>query len=296
MALMNLSLNLSEGEVFGYIGPNGAGKTTTIKILTGLVRDYSGEVLIEGVSLRENPTISQTRVGYLPQDVGFQEWRTVEQALNTFGTLSGIDRQQLPVAVDRSLDLAGLGEHKKRRIVHLSGGTIQRLRLAKAILHDPKILVLDEPMSGLDPTSRFQVRQIIGNLAGSDKTVFVSSHILSELEGIATRIGILHDGEIREIGTPAELRQRHQVGTIIELELRPGSNVDVGSVVEKPIIRLQNAGPDRVLLHIEPGTSVDDAMPVVMQRLLSEGIPARSVRHLQPSLEDVYLNLTNGDQ
>jgi ABC-2 type transport system ATP-binding protein len=295
-ALRNLSFELAPGEVFGYIGPNGAGKTTTIKILTGLIRDYRGDVEIDGTNLRSDDSRLHDRVGYLPQDVGFQEWRTVEHALHTFGLLSGLSHAELPAAIDRALERAGIVEHRNHRIVHLSGGTVQRLRLAQSILHDPQILVLDEPLSGLDPASRFQVKQIITELAGQDRLVFVSSHILSELEGLATKIGILHDGEIREIGTPAELRDRYQVGTVVEVAVRPGSQIDWKLLGGSPERRVEVTGPDSARLHIDPAADLDEAISRVMRQLLESSIPVRSIRHAQPSLEEVYLRLTDGDR
>lgn len=301
-ALSDLSLELRRGEIFGYIGPNGAGKTTTIKILTGLVRDFRGEVLIDGVDVcgdrgshRVRGEISR-RIGYLPQDVGFQEWRTVEHALQTFGLLSGIEPSQLALRVDAALERTGIAEHRRRRIVHLSGGTVQRLRLAQAILHDPEILVLDEPLSGLDPASRVDVKEIVRELAGRDRLVFVSSHILSELEGLATRIGILHEGRIRELGTPAELRHRYQVGTVVEVTGRSGAPLEAAVLSGRPVTEVEGVCGDgpTVRLHIDPGTDLDEAMAVVLRRIVENNIPVRSVRHLQPSLEDVYMTLTRG--
>ena len=293
-ALRDLSFELRPGEVFGYIGPNGAGKTTTIKILTGLIRDYRGEVEIDGTNLRARNGRLHARVGYLPQDVGFQEWRTVEHALQTFGLLSGIDRSALPDAIDRTLAKTGITEHRKHRIIHLSGGTVQRLRLAQAILHNPDILVLDEPLSGLDPASRFQVREIITELAGQDRLVFVSSHILTELEGLATRIGIVHEGQIREIGTPAELRERYQVGTVVEVTVRTGSRIDWDLLGSPPTNRVEITSPSSARLHIDPAVDLDEAIGRVMKKLIESSIPVRSIRHAQPSLEEVYLRLTDG--
>ncbi|MEE8442069.1 MAG: ABC transporter ATP-binding protein [Spirochaetia bacterium] len=297
-ALRDLSLELERGEVFGYIGPNGAGKTTTIKILTGLIRDYHGDVEIDGADIRASGGRLHARVGYLPQDVGFQEWRTVEHALQTFGLLSGLNRTVLPGAIDRVLGRAGITEHRKRRIVHLSGGTVQRLRLAQAILHDPDILVLDEPLSGLDPASRFQVKEIVRELAGQDRLVLVSSHILSEIEGLATRIGILHEGRIREIGTPAELRNRYQVGTVVEVTVRPGTETDWDLLAGPPVTRVDAqegstmSDGTTARLHIDPSIDLDDAISRIMKRLLGNSVPVRSIRHVQPSLEEVYLRLT----
>ncbi len=294
-ALVDLTLDLPRGEIFGYVGPNGAGKTTTMKILTGLVRDYRGTVTVDGIDARADGGGLFRRIGYLPQEVGFQEWRTVEHALHTFGLLSGITPDDLPACIDAALAKTGLEEHRARRIVHLSGGTVQRLRLAQAILHDPEILVLDEPLSGLDPASRVQVKEIVRDLAGQERLVFVSSHILSELEGLATRIGILHEGRIREAGTPAELRERYQVGTIVEVTLAPGALPNPESLSGAPVTQVETIRETRTLrLHVDPSVELDGAMTAIMRRIVDHGIAVRGVRHLQPSLEEVYMTLTTG--
>ena len=293
-ALHDLSLELASGEIFGYIGPNGAGKTTTFKILTGLIRDYRGQVEIDGVDIRTPDAQLHARVGYMPQDAGFQEWRTVEHALQTFGLLSGLDRTILPDAIDRALGRTGITEHRKRRIAHLSGGTVQRLRLAQAILHEPDILVLDEPLSGLDPASRFQVKEVVREFASQDRLVLVSSHILSEIEGLATRIGILHEGRIQEIGTPAELRNRYQVGMVVEVTVRPGTEIDWDLLAGSPIMRVIPQESTAARLHLDPSIDLDDAINLIMKRLLAHSIPIRGIQHVQPSLEEVYLQFTKG--
>ena len=293
-ALHDLSLEMARGEIFGYIGPNGAGKTTTLKIFTGLIRDYTGQVEIDGVDIRTPDAQLHARVGYMPQDAGFQEWRTVEHALQTFGLLSGLDRTILPGAIDRALERSGITEHRKRRITHLSGGTVQRLRLAQAILHEPDILVLDEPLSGLDPSSRFQVKEIVREFASQNRLVLVSSHILSEIEGLATRIGILHEGRIQEIGTPAELRNRYQVGMVVEVTVRPRAEIDWNLLAGSPIMRVDPLGNTVTRLHLDPSIDLDDAISLIMKRLLAHAIPIRGIQHVQPSLEEVYLQFTKG--
>ena len=207
---------------------------------------------MDGVPLEQSRADVHKLIGYLPQDAGFQEWRTVAEVLATFGRLSGLEERRLQTRIAQVLELLGLLEHRNRRVVHLSGGMVQRLRLAQAILHEPRILILDEPLNGLDPASRHQVRTIIRQLADDKRLVFFSSHILSDVETIAGRIGILDGGRLRDVGTPAELRERHGLGNVVELEAKGGANLSA----------------------------------------TADGVPVRRVEHLQPSLEDVYLNLT----
>lgn len=157
VALDNVSLSIEPGEIFGYIGPNGAGKTTTIRILVGLITDFQGQVTIAGQSRAAIRGRLQKILGYLPQEVGFQEWRTVEHALTTFGLLSGLSDSQLQRRIAEVLDLLYLTPVRRKTIAHLSGGMVQKLGLAQALLHNPPLLVLDEPLAGLDPASRHHV-------------------------------------------------------------------------------------------------------------------------------------------
>ena len=215
-ALRGVSFSIQKGDIFGYIGPNGAGKTTTLKILVGLISDYSGELLING-ELQTVQSIPGDIIGYMPQDVGFQEWRTVNHALVTFGLLSGLSRIVLNERIPEILQLVGLTEARNRKIKHLSGGMQQKLKLAQALLHNPPILILDEPMSGLDPTSRWQMKNIIRQLAQKDITIIFSSHILREVEDIATTIGIINQGVIAKLGRPQDLQDELSGGEAIEV-------------------------------------------------------------------------------
>ncbi|MCJ7469745.1 ABC transporter ATP-binding protein, partial [Candidatus Bathyarchaeota archaeon] len=199
LALDSVSLEIGEGEIFGYIGPNGAGKTTTMKIMVGLVSDFQGEVRIGGYRMPEQKDEMHRLLGYLPQNVAFQEWRTVDHALRAFGRLSGLGKREIASRISEVLDILALSDVRNKKISHLSGGMIQKVGLAQALLHNPKLLVLDEPLAGLDPASRYQLKQTIMKLGKDGTTVFFSSHILSDVQDVATRIGILSRGRIKQI-------------------------------------------------------------------------------------------------
>lgn len=294
-ALSDLTLELRAGEIFGYIGPNGAGKTTTIKILTGLVRDYQGSVRLDGEPVDRNRTDLHKLIGYLPQEAGFQEWRTVAEVLSTFGRLSGLEGSRLQTRIAQVLHEVDLIEHRNRRVVHLSGGTVQRLRLAQAILHDPQILILDEPLNGLDPASRYQVRTIIRRLADEKRLVFFSSHILSDVETIAGRIAILQGGTLRDVGTPAELRERHGIGTVVEVAVREGAAISTNApdgCWDADVEHVEQTAPNVIRLQLQPECALDAVMQRLLAKLSREHLPVRRIEHLQPSLEDVYLKLT----
>lgn len=294
-ALDSVSFTVERGEVFGYIGPNGAGKTTSIRILTGLVRDYEGSVLVGGRPVEEERDSFHARVGYLPQTAGFQEWRTVHHALETFGKLNGLEPARLRRRITQVTHRMGLIDHLHRRIVHLSGGMQQRLRFAQAILHEPEIVILDEPLSGLDPSSRAELKRTIRELSGEGCTIMFSSHVLSDVEDLASRIVILDHGRIRTAGTREELRDRHGLGTLIEVH---GPGVAAGLADAAALAEVDAVEPsesrdgDGALLRIASGVAVDDAMRAVLRFVVDRDVAVRSVRHLYPTLEEVYLSLT----
>ena len=298
-ALAGVSFAVEDGEVFGYIGPNGAGKTTSIKILTGLVRDYTGSVLADGVPIEEARGTFHARVGYLPQNAGFQEWRTVRHALETFGRLSRMERPRLERRIGEVTEQLGLTEHLDRRIVHLSGGMQQRLRFAQAILHEPDVVILDEPLAGLDPASRAELKSTIRELSAQKHTIVFSSHVLSDVEDLATRIVILDHGRIQAAGTKEELRARYGLGTLIEVRgagVRESFAAATAVAGVERLEPLEAEGEDGAVLHVATGMDVDSAMRGIMRYIVDHDLPVRSVRHLHPTLEEVYLSLTEASR
>lgn len=289
IALRGVSFSIQEGDIFGYIGPNGAGKTTTLKILVGLISDYTGDVKIKGQSIKNQSNFSNL-IGYLPQDVGFQEWRTVDHALRTFGLLSGMTRNELDQRIPEVLQLVGLVEAHRRKIKHLSGGMKQKLLLAQAMLHNPSILILDEPLSGLDPTSRFQLKNILKRLADTKVTIIFSSHILEDVEGIATTIGIISQGVLVKIGKPQELQEELVAGDAVVVTGEDlGSKVDEIKKLPKVAKVDYNAEANRMIIHFTPTTELNDGLLELMNFFSSNCIVVTNFNHLKPSLEQVYL-------
>jgi len=289
-ALDDVSFSVKKGEIFGYIGPNGAGKTTSIKILVGLVQDFQGSASINGNDIVKDRMEVHKLIGYLPQSVGFQEWKTVEQALHTFGHLSGVDSTTL----DERIEEVGLPNVRKRKIVHLSGGMKQKLLLAQALIHKPEVLVLDEPMTGLDPSSRYQMRQIIKKLAEQDITIFFSSHILSDVQGIATKIGILNNGHILKVGTPEILQSEFKVGHDLEIVFKTDSSDCLGLEQITGIQTISKVSPGRFLLHLPSESNLDDVINELIHKIAEQKCKLQSFKVLKPSLEDVYLKYVEG--
>jgi len=295
LALDNISFTINKGDVFGYIGPNGAGKTTTIKILVGLIRDYIGNVYIEGKDISHARQEIYKILGYHPQEAGFQSWRTVEHALRTFGRLSGLKQNLLELKITEVLKFVNLEEVRNKKIIHLSGGMLQKLRLAQALLNDPQILVLDEPLSGLDPSSRFQVKNLIKSLSLRGITIIFSSHILSDIQDISNKIGILNKGRIIKIGDPKKLQSEFLVGNIIEVVYtevgNPCENLEHVDGVEK----IEFGAPNKQFIYLEVNADLDNTIQKILGSITEQKCKMRNFQILQPSLEEVYLKYIEGD-
>jgi ABC-2 type transport system ATP-binding protein len=202
-ALKPLHLAVKEGEIFGFLGPNGAGKTTTLKMLMGLVFPTSGSARILGKEIND-PEI-KGQIGFLPEQPYFYDYLTAGELLEYYGQISGIPAKQRSQKVVEMLDRVGLGDAANVQLRKFSKGMLQRAGIAQAILHDPKVVFLDEPMSGLDPMGRREVRDVMEELKQAGKTVFFSTHILSDAEALCDRVAILHMGELRGVGKVADL-------------------------------------------------------------------------------------------
>src|ERR1700747_2348433 len=201
--LFPLHLTVEDGEIFGFLGPNGAGKTTTLKLLMGLVFPTSGSARILGREWTD-PTI-KAQIGFLPEQPYFYDYLTAHELLDYYGQLSGVPAKHRKQRIEEALQRVGLTDVKGVQLRKFSKGMLQRAGIAQAILHDPKVIFLDEPMSGLDPVARREVRDLMEQLKHEGKTVFFSTHILSDAEALCDRVAIIHQGELRGVGAVAEL-------------------------------------------------------------------------------------------
>ncbi len=202
-ALYPLQLTVEDGEVFGFLGPNGAGKTTTLKLLMGLVFPTSGTARILGQEWTD-PAV-KAQIGFLPEQPYFYDYLTAHELLNYYGQLSGVPARQRSKRVEEVLHQVGLHDVKGLQLRKFSKGMLQRVGIAQAILHDPQVVFLDEPMSGLDPMGRREVRDLMEQLKHEGKTVFFSTHILSDAETLCDRVAIIHKGELRGVGVVEDL-------------------------------------------------------------------------------------------
>jgi len=295
-ALDQISFKIKEGEVFGYIGPNGAGKTTTIKILVGLIRDFRGDYHFKGKMMPESVAIVSQMLGYLPQSVSFQEWRTVDQALKTFGELSGLKNEKIEHEMKILLELLDLSNVRYKKISELSGGMIQKVGLVQALLHNPNFLVLDEPLSGLDPASRFKVKSIIKGLSRKGTTIFFSSHILSDVQDIADRIAIIKNGRILNTGSVDELKSELSAVSAVEFQLISEFNniKELGAI--SGIRHIEQPSANKLFVHINDDFDVDEVCNQVLKYLIKRNVQVKKFTPVEHNLDEVYLRYVKGGQ
>ena len=276
LALRPLRLTIEEGEVFGFLGPNGAGKTTTLKLLMGLVFPTAGSARILGLDMHD-PRV-KSEIGFLPEQPYFYDHLSARELLNYYGQLSGVPAKERSARVEKMLGRVGLTDSAGVQLRKFSKGMLQRVGLAQAILHDPKLVFLDEPMSGLDPSGRREVRDLIQQLRNEGKTVFFSTHILSDAEALCDRVGVIHQGELRGVGSVAELTSQTQgkIEIIFYSQRIPAGLTNLGAHA-----RISGDMVNAVL----PEEQQDAALEI----LRSEHLKLISLVPLRNSLEEYYI-------
>lgn len=283
-ALHEVSLSVGHGEIFGFLGPNGAGKTTTMKIVLGLMRATSGTIELLGrpaldVDMHKN-------IGYLPESPYFYDYLTAEEFLWFYGRLGRVNESDLRQRIPALLERVGLTEARSRPLRKFSKGMLQRIGLAQALIHDPELVMLDEPMSGLDPVGRKDVRDIILGLRDQGKTIFFSTHIISDVEMICDRVGILAKGKMLAVGSIEELVNRN-VAQSVEVVCE-GINGESIPLVKEVAMRILQRGT-RCWMAIPGQQRLEDVLAAIRQaggRLVSV-IPHKG------SLEEIFLEQTS---
>jgi ABC-2 type transport system ATP-binding protein len=219
-AVDNISFSVKRGQVFGFIGPNGAGKTTTMRILATLDLPQEGDVRVAGVSVIEEPEMARKLTGFMPDYAGVYSTTTVEEYLDFFARSNGLRGDARRSAVEGVIEFMGIGELRERHVERLSKGLKQRVALGRAIIHDPQLLVLDEPAANLDPRARIEFRTLIRELAADGKTVLLSSHILTELSEICDAVAVIEKGKILATGTVEEIMTGLREHRVLSVRLR----------------------------------------------------------------------------
>ncbi|MCK4998054.1 MAG: ABC transporter ATP-binding protein [Anaerohalosphaera sp.] len=291
-ALVDLNLNIGQGDIFGFIGPNGAGKTTTMRILATLLKPTSGKAFVDGKNVLKQGKDIRRVVGYMPDFMGVYDDLKVFEYLEFFAAAFDIPSKQRKSIVEGVLELTDLQGKKSAAVDSLSRGMQQRLGLARVLIHDPKVLILDEPASGLDPRARIEIRELLRELKKMGKTIMISSHILSELEEICDFIGIIEQGRLVFSGTMDEIWRK--MGT--------HSKVHVTVVPEhrEKAIELLNTVPEIVEVSDQGSHIVVDfsdgqvAGSVVAKILVNGNVDIVSIEPAKMKLDDAFLQLTKG--
>jgi ABC-2 type transport system ATP-binding protein len=281
--LSDVSLSVHKGEIYGFLGPNGAGKTTTLKIVMGLMRPTSGRVEILGTPAQD--VRIHRRVGFLPESPYFYDYLTGEEFLRFYGRLAGLGRGDVERRVPDLLERVGLAEAKGRQLRKFSKGMLQRIGLAQAIIHDPEVVIMDEPMSGLDPIGRKEVRDLLLQLRDQGKTVFFSTHIITDVEMICDRVGILHKGKLMATGDIEDLVSDGETKTV-EIVCE-GKGIERVAPVKTYATRVLQRG-DRCLIVVSGSDHLDGVLMAIRQH----GGKLISVTPHKGSLEDVFLRQT----
>ncbi len=286
VAVDDVSFEVARGSIFGLLGSNGAGKSTTFRMLCGLLRPTAGTAIIDGIDVARDPEAVKRRIGYMSQRFSLYELLTVEQNIDFFGGVYGLDRRRLAARRAFVLQMAGLEGRETQLARDLAGGWRQRLALGCAILHEPAVLFLDEPTGGVDPLSRRQFWRLIDGLADAGVTVLVTTHYLDEAER-CQRVALMHAGRIAAIGTPAEVKQVFAGRAIVEIRTaRPVeamTALDAMPDVQKT--SLFGTAVHAVLAARTPGPEE------MARRLREQGFAVDSVAEVAPSLEDVFLDV-----
>jgi len=289
----NISFDVKQGEVFGFLGANGAGKSTTIKMLCGILASTSGDATVGGYSINKNADKVKQSIGYMSQKFSLYNDLTVGENINFFGSVYGLKGDKLQERKDWVLKTAGISDRIKSITGTLSTGYKQRLALGCAVIHEPKIVFLDEPTGGVDPISRKNFWDLINELSQEGITVFVTTHYLDEAE-FCNRIVMIDAGKIIAVGSPAQLKANYLKNAILEIECEP---VDKAITILDKVDWINNTAYFGQYLHLtlsdkdEVKADVENRIKDIRKLLTDEGITVQRIDRIAPSLEDVFVNL-----
>lgn len=296
-ALSDLSIHVNRGQILGFIGPNGAGKTTTIKILVGLSKPTSGSATIAGVDCSQNASKIKRLVGYMPDKFGSYDNMRVHEYLDFFGAIFGIPASQRKARIQEVMETTSTTYMQDRYVESLSHGMQQRVGIARTLLHDPEVLILDEPANGLDPKARIEMRQLLLQLAARGKTLIVTSHILPELARICNVVAIVTAGKLRAFGTVDEVMSSLCPQRNYEIQLASASQV---AHAEKVLGQLLldseplTSSPAELTLRF-PTVRTEPELAELLNQLVAAKLPVTQFRELTSDLEDAFLSVAGKD-
>ncbi|GAA3902924.1 ATP-binding cassette domain-containing protein [Actinoplanes auranticolor] len=286
-AVRGVDLTVDEGEIFGFLGPNGAGKTTTLRMLATLIQPDGGEATIAGADLRKDPGEVRRRIGYVAQGGSTWDDSTAREELVLQGRLYGISKSVATERANRVLEGFQLSEYADRKCKTYSGGQRRRVDIALGIIHEPKVVFLDEPTTGLDPQSRAHMWDEIRRLRAEGMTVFITTHYLDEADALCDRISIMDNGEIVASGTPAALK-REISGDVVRVGVSSPARA-AEALGSADFINKLETHDDSVRLYVDEGAT---AIPLILRALDSASVPLGTIELHRPSLDDVFLTKT----
>ncbi|HLL67944.1 MAG TPA: ATP-binding cassette domain-containing protein [Micromonosporaceae bacterium] len=288
-AVRGVDLQVAEGEIFGFLGPNGAGKTTTLRMLATLITPDGGEATIAGADLRADPGEVRRRIGYVAQGGSTWDDSTAREELVLQARMYGVRKAQAQRRVQSALEAFQLSEYADRKCKTYSGGQRRRVDIALGIIHEPRVVFLDEPTTGLDPQSRAHMWEEVKRLRAAGMTVFITTHYLDEADALCDRIAIMDYGEIVAEGTPDELK-RDIAGDVVTVGLNAGTAETAAKLLhDQPFVMKLESLPDSVRLFVDAGAV---AIPQILRVLDGAGVELSSIELHRPSLDDVFLEKT----
>lgn len=284
VAVKGVSFEVARGERFGLLGPNGAGKTTTISMITGTLDADAGEVRVDGQPISTSSMTAKRKIGYVPQEIALYDDITALDNLRFFGALYGMGGAEANRAMDEALEVVGLRDRSKEPVKNFSGGMKRRLNIGVALLHNPELLIFDEPTVGVDPQSRNAIFETLMNLAAQGKTIIYTTHYMEEVEKLCQRVAVMDHGEIVAIGAMNELHKSvgREEEIVLELDRIPDNLMIPGA------INLKVKGR-QIVFQLDDLT---DELPHILINLRETGVKIVAIRCEAPSLEEVFLQLT----
>lgn len=280
-ALDNLNIGVKKGELLGIIGPNGAGKTTAIRIICCILQPNSGEVTVGGYSIRHDQIKIKSMIGYLPEEPNLYERFKARDLLQYFGELYGVPKNQLDSRIEELLELVGMSKRAEDRINTFSKGLRQRIGIARALIHDPEVIIFDEPTMGLDPATSITIRNFIKELKG-DKTVILCTHYMDEADLLCDRVAILNQGKIRDIGTPKSLKEKIHGDIILKVRVHEPQKIDTHRITAFESVEGVNLEGDQFLISLHNREDISNIIDIF-------GSQAFSVNTKEPTLDDVFI-------
>lgn len=293
-ALNELNINIEQGVVYGFVGPNGAGKSTTMSILATLLAPTSGKAYVAGYDIAQHPEKVRRHIGYMPDFFGVYDQFRVSEYLRFFGESYGISSAEISAMIPQLLELVNLSQKADAYVDSLSRGMKQRLCLARCLVHDPDVLILDEPASGLDPRARIEMREILKELRSMGKTILISSHILPELAEISDEIGVIENGELIAGGRVAEIEERLRAGRVIQVRVMDDAERAAVFFEDQPTVTaVKPDEDDRKTLRISFNGS-DEHQAELLAAAMEAGISVVSFAEAKTNLEEIFLEITKG--